>query len=106
MRLLPRLLDFLHTQPGLECSGGDLLRDPRAHGAVGEKGPYGKAYSLHKSGLAIDLNVFRNGVYITSSEDPVWEMLGSYWESLHPLCANGRKWQDANHFSIAHDGRM
>jgi len=27
---------------GYECTGGDLFRDPKSHGAMGEKGVYGR----------------------------------------------------------------
>ncbi len=61
--------------------------------------------SLHYKRLAIDLNLFVNGRYITSGSNPVYVELGEYWESLHVLCRWGGRFADANHFSITHAGR-
>ena len=61
--------------------------------------------SLHYSRLAIDLNLFVNGRYITSGRNPAYVELGAYWEGLSPWCAWGGRFGDANHFSIKHGGR-
>ena len=61
--------------------------------------------SLHYIRLAIDLNLFVNGRYITSGDNPAYKELGVYWERLHELCRWGGRFDDANHFSITHDGR-
>lgn len=60
--------------------------------------------SVHGDRLAIDINLFINGVYQTQSE--AYRPLGEKWESL------GGTWggrffptPDGNHFSIAHEGR-
>ena len=55
MRLLPRLIDKVH-ELGFEIRGGDLFRDPRVHGGIGEKKGYGHKNSCHKMKLAIDLS--------------------------------------------------
>lgn len=97
MRLLPRLIDFAYEQ-GFELSIGDGFRDPRVHGAVGVKMGYGHPNSNHKNRLAIDLNLFKAGAFLTASEDH--KLLGEYWESLHPLCRWGGRFKDGNHYSI------
>lgn len=102
MKLLPRLIDFAYEQ-GFELTLGDGYRDPKVFGKVGEKKGYGKSYSLHKERLAIDLNLFRNGRYLTTTE--AHKPLGEYWESLHPLCSWGGRFDDGNHYSLEHDGR-
>lgn len=102
MRLLPRLIDFAYEN-GYELTIGDAFRDQRAFGPVGEPGPYGNPYSLHKSRLAVDLNLFRNGRFLTRTEDH--RPLGEFWESLHPLCSWGGRFSDGNHYSIEHGGR-
>ena len=61
--------------------------------------------SLHYQRLAIDLNLFVNGRYIRSSTHPAYVQLGTYWESLHPLCRWGGRFHDANHFYITHAGK-
>ena len=57
--------------------------------------------SLHYERLAVDLNLFINGVWITK-DHPEWQFLGAYWKGLHPL----NRWGgdivqkvDLNHFS-------
>lgn len=58
------------------------------------------AGSLHHMGLAADLLLYlQDGTYLTQTEDYV--VLGSFWESLDPLCKWGGKFGDGNHFSYA-----
>lgn len=101
MRLLPRLLDKAH-ELGYEIRGGDLFRDPRLHGAVGEKKGYGHSKSCHKVKLAIDLNLFKDGRYITN--DVGHKDLGTWWKAQHPGCRWGGDFQDFNHYSLTHEG--
>jgi len=66
--------------------------------------------SLHYSRLAIDLNLFvrtprRNWEYVTDSNHSVWIDLGTFWESLDPLCRWGGRFADANHVSITYRGK-
>lgn len=56
--------------------------------------------SLHGERLAIDLNLFINGIYQTSSE--AYRPLGEKWLALGGTW--GGIWGDGNHFSIAHEG--
>ena len=57
--------------------------------------------SLHYIRLAIDLNLFRNGVYLTSTADHL--PLGLYWESIGGSW--GGRFNDGNHYSFAHEGK-
>jgi len=100
MRLLPRLIDQAHAL-GFEIRGGDLFRDPRAFGSVGEKKGYGHPSSAHKNKLAIDLNLFLNGEFMSKTEDH--EELGEWWEDQHELCIWGGTFNDGNHYSIKHN---
>ncbi len=108
MRLLPRLIDYAHEQ-GYELSEGDGYRDPRAFGTLGEtmvtadgKKVYGAKNSAHKLKIAHDLNLFKDGKYLTASEDH--RFLGEFWEGLHELCRWGGNWDDGNHYSLEHNG--
>lgn len=58
------------------------------------------AGSYHYKGLAVDLNLFKNGEYLTKTEDH--SFLGEYWKSLNPLCTWGGdfKRKDGNHYSF------
>lgn len=101
MRLLPRLIDKAH-ELGFEIRGGDLFRDPRVFGAMGEKKGYGNAYSCHKAKLAIDLNLFKDGEYISDTDGH--RPLGEWWEKQHDLTCWGGRFADGNHYSITHEG--
>ena len=56
--------------------------------------------SLHYKRLAIDLNLFKDGVYLTKTEDH--KDLGTYWESLGGSW--GGRFNDGNHYSLSHGG--
>jgi hypothetical protein len=60
--------------------------------------------SIHQDRLAMDINVFKDGVYLSNTSD--LEILGSYWESLDVECRWGGRFRDGNHFSLEHNGRM
>lgn len=90
-------------EQGYELTIGDGYRDPRVHGEVGEKKSYSSANSVHKQRLAIDLNLFKDGKYLTRTEDHA--PLGEYWESLGGTWGGRFKKPDGNHYSFAHQGR-
>jgi hypothetical protein len=85
---------------GYELTFGDAYRDPRLHGPVGTKLGYGHANSNHKNRLAVDFNLFKDGVFLQTSDDH--KPLGEFWESLHPLCRWGGRFKspDGNHYSV------
>lgn len=57
--------------------------------------------SLHCERLAIDINLFRGGVWLQSSEQH--KALGEWWESIGG--AWGGRFGDGNHYSLEHEGR-
>ena len=63
--------------------------------------------SLHYARLAQDLNLFMNGEWITDGSHPAWLEIGLHWEGMDPECRWGGRFEkpDANHFSLAHEGR-
>ena len=84
-----------------EVTLGDVYRDPRAHGEVGEsKVRYGHPKSCHKIRLAIDLNLFREGVYLQGEKG--YKELGEWWELQGGTW--GGRFKDFNHFSLSHEG--
>ena len=103
MELLPSLL-LKAFEMGYKVRGGDLFRDPRVHGPIGIKQGYGHPKSAHKNKLAIDLNLFKDGKFLQSTEDH--RPLGEWWEKQHELCRWGGRFQDGNHYSLFHDGMM
>lgn len=95
MRLVPRLIDKAH-ELGFEIRGGDLYRDPRVHGSMGEDIGYGRPKSKHKEKCAIDLNLFKNGKYKASTKDHA--ELGAWWELQDDRCRWGGHYSDGNHY--------
>lgn len=85
---------------GFEITLGDAYRDPRLHGGMGVKQGYGHSKSGHKVRLAIDLNLFRDGKFLSSTEDH--KPLGEWWESQGG--AWGGRFNDGNHYSLEHEG--
>lgn len=62
--------------------------------------------SVHTDRLAIDLNLFKDGKFLTSTTD--YFKIGQLWKSKHELCRWGGdfvKRKDGNHFSMVHNGR-
>jgi len=65
---------------------------------------YGDAYatsghcinSKHYQRLAVDFNLFKNGEYMTKTEDHV--KLGEYWESLGGTWGGRFLGEDGNHY--------
>lgn len=85
---------------GFEVTLGDAYRDPRLHGAVGVKQGYGHSKSCHKMRLAIDLNLFRDGKFLSSGEEH--KPLGEWWEAQGGTW--GGRFKDANHYSLEYNG--
>jgi hypothetical protein len=88
VRMLPRLIDFAHSH-GYELTLGEAYRPPE----IARKGG-----SLHTSRLAVDLNLFKDGKYLTSTESH--RKLGEFWESIGGTW--GGRFNDGNHYSLAH----
>jgi hypothetical protein len=125
-RLLPRLVDYIFTS-GYSCTFGDVLRPwtgnkefdlilPTLCTSCGQKVEplrrkifYGSEVSLHRLGLAVDLNLFAkvDGIwtYLTKTEDH--RPFGAYWKSLDQDCQWGGEGSrhDGNHYSIGYKGR-
>ena len=100
-RLVPRLIDKAFEM-GYEVTWGDVYRDPRVHGEMGVKLGYGHARSAHKQRLAVDLNLFINGIFQSGTE--AHRPLGEWWEKQHPMARWGGRFRDGNHYSFQHGG--
>ena len=110
-RLVGILIEWAYRN-GYEITLGEAYRTPEQAALNAKKGT-GIANSLHTQRLAIDLNLFKNGVYLTDSED--YKQLGVIWKSMSEsgfkCCwgggfrdAKGNPKPDGNHFSIEHGG--
>jgi len=84
-RHVPRLIQKAF-ELGFEVTLGDAYRDPRC--------PYGSKSSRHRSRLALDLNLFRDGKYLTETADHL--PLGEWWEAIGGIW--GGRFQDGNHY--------
>lgn len=90
---------------GYEVTLGEAWRSPFEAARLAKLGT-GIKNSLHTSRLAIDLNLFKDGKYLTKTQD--YQELGLIWEShstVEYICHWGGKFGDGNHFSIGHLGR-
>ena len=90
---------------GYEVTLGEAWRSPEEAARLA-KTRKGIVRSLHVERLAIDLNLFRDGKYLSQSED--YRALGEWWEEQSTdlcKCCWGGRFSDGNHFSFAHAGR-
>lgn len=99
-RMIADLILFAYEN-GYELTFGDAYRDHRVFGKPGVKRAYSAASSLHKERLAVDFNLFKNGKFLTATEDH--RELGEYWESIGGTW--GGRFNDGNHYSVEHNGR-
>lgn len=58
--------------------------------------------SVHQLGLAIDIHLFKNGEYLTKTEDH--RIFGEWWKTVDPDARWGGDWGDGNHYSFEHNG--
>lgn len=93
------LIDYVYAN-GFELTFGDAYRSPEQAALYAKQGK-GIADSLHCKRLAIDLNLFKDGKYLTDKESYV--QFGAYWKSLHPANRWGgdfKKLVDSVHFEM------
>ena len=100
-RHIAELIQYIEEK-GYGCTFGDAYRSPRAFGGMGEKGPYGRDKSAHKQRLAVDLNLFKDGIYLSSTK--AHEPFGEFWKGLHPDNVWGGDFDDGNHYSRKYGG--
>lgn len=90
---------------GYELTFGETYRSPEEAARLAKLGK-GIKNSLHTQKLAIDLNLFKDGKYLSSTESH--RFLGEWWENQSTEdyeCCWGGRFGDGNHYSIAHGGR-
>lgn len=106
---VPLLLGFMRLR-GYQYALGQVVRT-EAEAAANAIAGTGIRRSLHVDGLAVDINLYRDGVYLEDSSAHL--MFGNFWKSLGPLHrwggdfkdAQGRPKPDGNHYSIEYQGR-
>lgn len=85
----------VYATPGQELTFGEVWRSEEQQAIYLRTGKSWIKRSNHQDRLAVDFNLFINGVYQTSTE--AWRALGTVWESLHPNCRWGGRFRDGNH---------
>src|ERR1700739_2108788 len=101
--LVAKLVDHAYAQ-GYELTAGELYRSPEQAALNAQHGS-GIANSLHTLRLAIDLQLFKDGIYLT--DGVAYKALGEFWKTLDPLCCWGGDFTtraDGNHFSMTWGG--
>lgn len=101
-----KLILFIYSR-GYTCSGGELLRTPEMAAIYAKRGT-GIKNSQHIKKLAIDLNLFKDGVYLTDTSHH--RQFGEYWMTLNPENRWGGDWDmdhlteegedDGNHYEM------
>lgn len=97
VQLLAKLFVWA-KENGYELTLGEGWRTPEMVEIYTKRGT-GSPLSLHPLRLAQDLNLFKNGKWLTATEDH--RPLGEYWKSLHPDNRWGgdfSKRKDGNHY--------
>lgn len=97
------LLDWLFSH-GYEVTIGEVYRPVETAKLYAVDGR-GVANSLHTLKLAVDINLFYDGNYLTDTKD--YAAAGQFWESMSTTdirCVWGGRFArpDGDHFSIAH----
>lgn len=102
VQLTAKLIAWAQAQ-GLELTWGETFRTALQAQANAASGA-GIVNSLHKLRLAVDFQLFKDGVYIETAD--AYKPMADYWLTLDPLCAAGYYFHsvDADHFSITYQG--
>lgn len=89
------------TKNGYGLTFGEAYRTEAQAAQYAQEGK-GIAHSLHCKRLAVDFNLFIDGVYQTDSAS--YSPLGEFWESIGGSWGGRFARVDGNHFSLEHDG--
>ena len=87
--LIPQLLNKMMEDGYVPLIGKDGLKHMKG--------------SLHYDGLAMDIDLFKDNVYLTGTEDH--RVFGEFWEGLHPDTRWGGRFKDGNHYSLTYQNR-
>lgn len=98
-RMVADLIKWAYDH-GYELTFAEAYRSPAMAAKMEIEGK-GISNSLHCDRLAIDLNLFKDGVYLTQTFHH--QPLGEFWESIGGTW--GGRFNDGNHYSLAHEDR-
>lgn len=102
VQLIGQFIAWVYAQ-GYELTFSEAWRSPQ-EAAIQAAAGAGIACSLHTERLAIDLNLFKTGEYLTTIDD--YRPLGVQWCSMHPVARWGGNFTriDVDHFSMEWEG--
>ena len=98
-RLFGELLVYIHLK-GYQVRLGDLWGRETDRNLNGSRTH--KVGSQHFKRLAVDINLFKDGVFMSKTEHH--KIFGEFWESLHPNCRWGGRYMDGNHYEVMERG--
>ncbi len=96
--MVGELITWAYAQ-GYELTLGEAWRSDATCEVYAKQGK-GIKNSLHRLRLALDVNLFKDGVYQEASSS--YTPLGEFWESLGGSW--GGRFNDAGHFSLEYHG--
>jgi hypothetical protein len=99
-QLIAQLITYADDH-GMRLTFGEAYRTPE-QAALNAKKDSGIRNSLHTQRLAVDFNLFIDGVYQTDSA--AYRPLGEFWESIGGSWGGRFSKPDGNHFSLEHEG--
>lgn len=97
-KMIGQLIAWAYAN-GYGLTFAEAYRTPEQAALNAKKGS-GISNSLHTKRLAVDFNLFKNGVFLQNTEDH--KPLGIYWESIGGTW--GGRFNDGNHYSLTHGG--
>lgn len=98
--MVAALITWCYSQ-GYEISFGEAWRPQITADAYAKLG-MGISNSLHLIRLAIDLNFFKDGIWLKKTEDLI--PIGAKWKSMGGSWGGDFAKPDGNHFSLEHEG--
>jgi len=103
VQLVAKLITYVYSL-GYELTWGEAYRTQEQAQWDADHG-IGIAQSVHCDRLAVDLQLFKDGRYLTNSTD--YAFMGTFWKQLNASCRWGGDFHtvDADHFSITWQGR-
>ena len=93
---LAKLIIYINEQ-GYGCTGSEWFRTTEQAEWNAARG-IGIRDSQHCIRLACDLNLFKHGVYLSTTD--AHKQFGEYWESLNSLNRWGGRFKDGNHYEM------
>jgi len=93
-----KLIIYIYSN-GYAVTFGEAYRPPEMVEIYTKQGK-GSKNSLHPKRLAIDLNLFKDGKYLSDTDSH--RIFGEYWEKLHPHNRWGGRFRigDGNHYEM------